>query len=69
MTGTPSEPYPPYDIWFAQQQLEDGSWITYPPIRDRNKALERTRRNRADCPGRKHRLIRETTRYAIDEEN
>lgn len=64
-----SEPYPPHDGWFAQQQLEDGSWVTYSPTSDRNKALERTRRNRADYPDREHRLIKETTSYSIDEEN
>lgn len=68
MTDMTVEPYPPHDGWFAQWQLEDGSWATFSPTRDRNKALERTRFNRADRPDVRHRLIKETTIYTIDDE-
>ena len=64
-----SEPYPPHDGWFVQRQLPDGTWAPYAPTGHRDRALERIASSRAQYPDLKHRLIKETTTYVIDEED
>jgi len=68
MTDTANEPYAPHDGWFGQMQRENGEWITYSPTHDRTKALDRVKINRIEHPELTHRLIKETTHYAIDNE-
>lgn len=68
MTHTADEPYPPHDGWFVQR-MQDGTWVPFAPTHSRDKALERITSSRLAYPHLKHRLIRETTSYTIDEEN
>jgi hypothetical protein len=66
---TPDEPYPSQDGWFIQRELPDGTWAPYAPTHLRSKALERIAISRLQYPDLTHRLIKETTRYAIDNED
>jgi energy-converting hydrogenase Eha subunit F len=61
-------PYPPHNSWFVQRQLDDGTWAPYAPTDHRIQALERIKASRMQYPKFKHRLMKVTTSYTIDNE-
>lgn len=59
--------YPPDKSWILETQLEDGSWGALFPSKNKDLVYARLERFQEQYPDRPYRVVRETTRYTIDD--